>query len=79
MRKAQEDMLLDAHAHGKIQGTILRLPDFYGPDVESSFLHLLFQAAAKGGVATWSGRLTFPMIHETPYEAGIWASLEAAG
>jgi len=31
MRKQQEDALLEADAAGKIRGTILRLPDFYGP------------------------------------------------
>ena len=49
MRKAQEDALLKAHAEGRIQGTILRLPDFYGPGVEKSFLDSLFKAAAQGG------------------------------
>jgi nucleoside-diphosphate-sugar epimerase len=39
MRKAQEDLLLAAHAEGKIQATVLRLPDFYGPGVGKSFLH----------------------------------------
>jgi nucleoside-diphosphate-sugar epimerase len=54
MRKEQEDRLLKAHAVGRILGTILRLPDFYGPGVEVSFLHSLFQAAARGGTATRS-------------------------
>ena len=31
MRKAQEDLLLQAHAQGRIEATVLRLPDFYGP------------------------------------------------
>ena len=60
MRKAQEDILLQAHAEGKIQGTILRLPDFYGPGVESSFLHSLFQAAARGGTANLVGPIDRP-------------------
>lgn len=60
MRKAQEDVLLSAHAAGKIQGTILRLPDFYGPNVESSFLHSLFQAAAHGGTANMVGPIDTP-------------------
>jgi nucleoside-diphosphate-sugar epimerase len=33
MRKQQEDLLLEADAAGKIRGTVLRLPDFYGPRV----------------------------------------------
>jgi nucleoside-diphosphate-sugar epimerase len=60
MRKAQEDILLEAHAQGKIQGTILRLPDFYGPGVEASLLHSLFQAAAHGGTANLIGPIDRP-------------------
>lgn len=60
MRKAQEDLVLEAHAQGKIQGTILRLPDFYGPGVENSFLHSLFQAAAHGGTADLIGPIDLP-------------------
>ena len=60
MRKAQEEILLEAHAAGKIKGTILRLPDFYGPGVEASFLHSLFQAAAQGGTANLIGPIDVP-------------------
>jgi nucleoside-diphosphate-sugar epimerase len=60
MRKEQEDRLLSAHAAGRIRGTILRLPDFYGPGVEASYLHSLFQAAAKGGTANMIGPLDTP-------------------
>ncbi|MBC8164394.1 MAG: NAD-dependent epimerase/dehydratase family protein [Bryobacteraceae bacterium] len=62
MRKAQEEILLQAHAAGSIQGTILRLPDFYGPGVENSFFHSLFEAAAHGGTAN----LLDPV--DTPHE-----------
>jgi nucleoside-diphosphate-sugar epimerase len=65
MRKAQEDILLKAHEEGKIQGTILRLPDFYGPGVAASFLHSLFQAATKGGTADMIGPIDVP--HEFVY------------
>ncbi len=65
MRKEQEDILLKAHAEGKIQGTILRLPDFYGPGVSASFLHSLFQAAAQGGKADMVGPINVP--HEYMY------------
>jgi nucleoside-diphosphate-sugar epimerase len=51
MRKQQEDLLLEADAAGKIRGTVLRLPDFYGPRVKSSFLDGVFNAGAKGGTA----------------------------
>jgi nucleoside-diphosphate-sugar epimerase len=60
MRKEQEDLLLKAHAEGRIQGTILRLPDFFGPGVEASLLHSLFQAAAKGGTADMLGPIDRP-------------------
>lgn len=65
MRKAQEDLLLKAHADGKIQGAVIRLPDFYGPAVKASFLHSLFQAAAKGGTADMVGPIDVP--HEYVY------------
>ena len=60
MRKAQEEVLLKAHAEGKIRGTILRLPDFYGPGVEKSFLHSLFEVAVKGGTANMVGPIDTP-------------------
>ncbi len=65
MRREQEDRLLKAHAEGRIKGTILRLPDFYGPRVEASFLHSLFQAAATGKTATMVGPIDTP--HEFTY------------
>lgn len=65
MRKAQEDMLLQAHSENRIQGVILRLPDFYGPNVSTSFLHSLFQAAASGGKADLIGPIDRP--HEFVY------------
>jgi nucleoside-diphosphate-sugar epimerase len=65
MRKEQEDLLLKAHAEGKIQGAVLRLPDFYGPGVDKSFLHLVFEAAAKGKTADMVGPIDTP--HEFMY------------
>lgn len=65
MRREQEDRLLKAHTEGKIKGTILRLPDFYGPGVEKSFLHSLFQAAATGKTATMVGPID--TLHEFVY------------
>jgi nucleoside-diphosphate-sugar epimerase len=65
MRKAQEDLLLKAHTAGLVQGAILRLPDFYGPGVSSSFLHSVFQAAANGGTADMVGPIDTP--HEFMY------------
>ena len=65
MRKQQEDILLSAHRDGKIQGAVLRLPDFFGPNVEKSLLHSLFQAAANGGTANLIGPIDTP--HEYFY------------
>lgn len=60
MRKEQEDLLMDADADGRIRGTVLRLPDFYGPGVEKSYLDSLFQAAAHGGTANMLGPIDTP-------------------
>ena len=60
MRKEQEDLVLAADAAGSIRGTILRLPDFYGPGVERSFLHKTFIAAAGGGRAQLVGPIDTP-------------------
>lgn len=60
MRKEQEDLLLAADAAGKIRGTILRLPDFYGPDIDKSFLHGAFTAALRGGTANLIGPIDTP-------------------
>jgi nucleoside-diphosphate-sugar epimerase len=60
MRKEQEDLLLDADRKGRIRGAVLRLPDFYGPGVEKSFLDGLFQAAANGGTANMLGPVDKP-------------------
>jgi nucleoside-diphosphate-sugar epimerase len=60
MRKEQEDLLLTAHTEGKIQGGVLRLPDFYGPGVEKSFLDGLFKAAVDGSTANMLGPIDRP-------------------
>ena len=60
MRKEQEDLLLEADAQGRIRGAVLRLPDFYGPGVDKSFLHMIFVAAAKGTRAQVIGPLDTP-------------------
>ncbi len=65
MRKQQEDVLLAADAAGRIRGTILRLPDFYGPKVPRSYLSSLFQAAAQRKTAQLIGPLNTP--HEYVY------------
>lgn len=61
MRKAQEDMLFDAHASGRIDVAVLRLPDFYGPGVgDKSYLASAFQAAIDGGTADLIGPIDAP-------------------
>lgn len=65
MRKDQEDILLAADAAGRIRGTILRLPDFYGPNVARSYLSSLFQAAANQKTAQLIGPLN--TSHEYVY------------
>jgi nucleoside-diphosphate-sugar epimerase len=84
MRKAQEDLLLAAHAEGKIQAAVLRLPDFYGPGVDKSFLHSAFTAAVTGGTANMVGPLDMP--HEFvfvpdvgPVAAGLMSTPNAYG
>jgi nucleoside-diphosphate-sugar epimerase len=65
MRKEQEDILLASHAAGSIQVTILKLPDFYGPNVKNSFMYQAFQAAVTGKRAQLIGPIDTP--HEFIY------------
>jgi nucleoside-diphosphate-sugar epimerase len=93
MRKEQEDMLLAAHAAGEIQATVLRLPDFYGPSVESSLLDGMFKAVASGKTADMVGPIDTPhefvfvpdvgpvvlALAEKPEACGRWWNLAGAG
>jgi nucleoside-diphosphate-sugar epimerase len=93
MRKEQEDLLLAADAAGKIRGAVLRLPDFYGPGVDKSFLHMIFVAAAKGTRAQVIGPLDTPheyvfvpdvgpvvaQLIDNPAAYGRWWHLAGAG
>ncbi|GKT14645.1 NAD-dependent epimerase/dehydratase family protein [Acidovorax sp. SUPP2522] len=65
MRKSQEDLVMQAHAEGRIRATVLRLPDFYGPGVQASLLHGAAQAAVQGGTADMVGPIDRP--HEFVY------------
>jgi nucleoside-diphosphate-sugar epimerase len=60
MRLAQEDLVLDAHGHNGLETLVLRLPDFYGPGVERSFLHGVFEGAARGTRAQMIGPVDVP-------------------
>jgi nucleoside-diphosphate-sugar epimerase len=59
-RKEQEDIVLAAHATGKIKTTVLRLPDFYGPGVERSLLSDLFIAVKQNRKAKMIGPVDLP-------------------
>lgn len=71
MRKEQEDLLMGAHAQGALQGAVLRLPDFYGPGTDKSFLSNVFTAAAKGGTAQLIGPVDRP--HQYVYIPDVGA------
>jgi nucleoside-diphosphate-sugar epimerase len=60
MRKAQEDLVLDAHASGRIEATILRIPDFYGNDPKKSLVGDMFVAAVKNRRANVIGPIDRP-------------------
>ena len=60
MRKAQEDLVMQAHADGRINATVLRLPDFYGPGVDRSLLHGAIVAAVQGTTADLLGPIDAP-------------------
>ena len=60
MRKEQEDLVLAADNKGVMRTTILRPPDFYGPDSELSYVRAIFDAALKGGTANVIGPIDTP-------------------
>lgn len=65
LRKQQEELLLEAHAQGKLQGLVVRFPDFYGADAEYSFAIGMAQAAVAGKAANLVGNIDLP--HEFIY------------
>jgi len=60
MRKEQEDLVLAADNRDGMRTTILRPPDFYGPDSELSYVRAIFDAALKGGTANVVGPIDTP-------------------
>jgi nucleoside-diphosphate-sugar epimerase len=60
MRKEQEDLVLAADDPIRMRTTILRPPDFYGPDSELSYVRAIFDAAIKGGTANVIGPIDTP-------------------
>lgn len=69
MHKAQEDRLLMEHTAGRIKATVLRLPDFYGPGVDKSFLSGAFTAAVRSGAAGLIGPIDRP---HSSYSCRTW-------
>jgi nucleoside-diphosphate-sugar epimerase len=64
-RKQQEDCVLEAHQAGKIQGMIVRLPDFYGPGATQALANLVFEGALANKTANWIGPVN--TAHEFVY------------
>jgi len=60
MRKEQEDLVMAADNPREMRTTILRPPDFYGPDSELSYVRAIFDAALKGGTANVIGPIDTP-------------------
>lgn len=60
MRKEQEDLVLAADKPTGMRTTILRAPDFYGPESELSYARAIFDAAVKGGTANVIGPIDTP-------------------
>ena len=60
MRKEQEDLVLAADQRDGMRTTILRPPDFYGPDAELSYTRSIFDAAIRGGTANVIGPVDTP-------------------
>jgi nucleoside-diphosphate-sugar epimerase len=60
MRKEQEDLVLAADSLKGMRTTILRAPDFYGPDSELSYVRAVFEAALRGGAANVIGPIDTP-------------------
>ncbi len=73
-RKAQEDILLSASSPA-LETISLRLPDFYGPGVESSLLTMAAKAAAAGGTATLLGPADTP--HEFVFTPDVGPVVKA--
>ncbi|MGF6722864.1 nucleoside-diphosphate-sugar epimerase [Paraburkholderia sp. GAS41] len=93
MRLAQENVVLEAHGRDGLSTLVLRLPDFYGPRVERSFLNGVFEGAARGTRAQVVGPIDVPhefvfvpdvgpvveRLTRTPEAYGRWWHLAGAG
>jgi nucleoside-diphosphate-sugar epimerase len=93
MRLAQENLVLDAHGRDGLSTLVLRLPDFYGPGVERSLLHGVFEGAAHGTRAQMIGPIDVPhefvfvpdvgpvveTLTRTPQAYGRWLHMAGTG
>ncbi|HEV3424492.1 MAG TPA: NAD-dependent epimerase/dehydratase family protein [Paraburkholderia sp.] len=93
MRLAQENQVLEAHGRNGLSTLVLRLPDFYGPGIERSFLHGVFEGAARGKRAQVVGPIDVPhefvfvpdvgpvveTLTRTPRAYGSWLHLAGTG
>lgn len=93
MRLAQENLVLDAHGRDGLSTLVLRLPDFYGPRIERSFLNGVFEGAARGTRAQMVGPIDMPhefvfvpdvgpvveTLTRMPQAYGRWLHLAGAG
>ena len=75
MRKEQEDLVLAANNPKGMRTTILRPPDFYGPDSELSYVRAIFDAALNGGTANVIGPIDTP--HEFNFVPDVAETLIA--
>jgi nucleoside-diphosphate-sugar epimerase len=61
VRKAIADMLLQAHASGKVKALIGRSADFYGPHAKNSQLYIAFlERMLAGNAPRWMGKPDVP-------------------
>ena len=75
MRKEQEDLVFAAEGRNGMRTTILRPPDFYGPNSELSYARAIFDAALKGGPAYVIGPVDTP--HEFIFVPDVAKALAA--
>jgi nucleoside-diphosphate-sugar epimerase len=61
-RKQQEDLVLEAHGSSGVQGLVIRLPDFYGPNSDIGLTNPMIRAALENKTATWYGPVN--SLHE---------------
>jgi nucleoside-diphosphate-sugar epimerase len=75
MRKEQEDLVFAADGRSGLRTTILRPPDFYGPDAELSYAADIFKAAIEGRAANVIGPVDTP--HEFVFVPDVAKTLIA--